>query len=377
MTEKPPTKSEWKKLYALAKRVKDAAPWRYIFEDQVFCFIDPSSQQPCLVSVMGVLGEHISVAVYVGELSIQAVLSVFQQGETEKTPDVLFSTTQIQLSFEDRGDIEKRDYKIIKELGLKFRGKKEWPIFRSVWPSHAPYFVNREEAILLTCALEQLLEVLPQFEHSPDEIPFYSTGQLLFRVPSNSKWISEVRPIPEAPDQTYKLEIDSELVEEVQTLPRVSNILEIDSFINLAGIYGSRSERGVIPHMLLVVEGESGMILGFEILDPSDGMVEMWSEIPQVVLEILADNQIIPETVWVQSPLVHKLLTPIFDQLGIEIKMVFELPKLEEARISMLMSMSGGLPPGLIDAMQQMLEEFGGDFPDDMPPDFFDLFDED
>lgn len=375
--EKSPNKQEWTRLYELASKVKKEKPWEYMLEDQVFCFIDPISQEPCLVSVMGTLGEHISVAVYVGAISIQAVLSVFQQGETEKTPDVLLSTTQVQLSFEDRGDIEKRDYKIIKELGLKFRGKKEWPIFRSVWPSHAPFFVNREEAVLLTCALEQLLEVLPKFKLTADEAPFYSSGELLFRYQENSNWVTENRPIPEAPDLAFNIEIDLELLEAVQDLPRVTNIIEIDSFINLAGIYGSRSERGVIPHMLLAVEGESGMILGFEMLDPSDGMLKMWSDIPQAVLEIFFDNEIVPETVWVQSPLIHLLVKSIFDQLGIEMKMVFDLPKLEEARMSMMMSLGGGLPPGLMDAMQQMLDEFGGDFPDDLPTEFFDLFDED
>lgn len=380
MNNSPNTK-EWKRLYQLAAEIKKAEPWAYMREDQLFCFIDPESQKPCMVSVMGKLGEHLSVTVYIGALSIHNILSVYTYGENERTAELILSTTQVQLSFENRNDIEKRDYQIIKDLGLKFRGRQAWPIFRGIWPSHTPFFIEQAEAKILICGLEQLLEVIPQFKNSPETIPAFSSGELLFRVQENNKWMSENRPQPNAAFETIDVEIEIKDIELLDEMPRVKNIIEIDSFINMAGIYGRRDERGVITHMLMVVDGESGMVLGHELLDPSDGMDEMWSVVPQALIEIFTEHEIVPETVWIRSPLIYNLCKPVFDKLRIEMKMVFELPMLDEAKMGLMASLRGGMPPGMLDMMQKMIEDLSDEFPDGLPDnfptEFFGLLDED
>ncbi len=62
-------------------------------------------------------------------------------------------------SFEDRDLLSNEDRKQIKDLGLAFRGKNAWPVFRQYEPGYNPWFINDEECIFLTHALRQTLFV--------------------------------------------------------------------------------------------------------------------------------------------------------------------------------------------------------------------------
>ena len=94
-------------------------------------------------------------------------------------------------SFEDRKIIDKRDYEIIRKLGLKFRGHNEWPLFRSYVPHHLPWFLNREEVKFLTVALQQAIHVCKQFKNDPEMLISPSNTEILVRVPlkkNSSEW---------------------------------------------------------------------------------------------------------------------------------------------------------------------------------------------
>ena len=46
-------------------------------------------------------------------------------------PELFLRVPQLQASFEDRNELRDKDRQVIKELGLKFRGRQAWPMFRS------------------------------------------------------------------------------------------------------------------------------------------------------------------------------------------------------------------------------------------------------
>ena len=73
-------------------------------------------------------------------------------------------------SFEDREMMEPADLKIIRELGLKFRGRNAWPQFRSYLPGYAPWTLTQDQAEFLTVALNQACEVAPRFKKVPEQL---------------------------------------------------------------------------------------------------------------------------------------------------------------------------------------------------------------
>ena len=163
MTEPRPGLNEWRRLYQAAIRVKEIAPWEWMTEQDVFGVQDPETDEIGFVSVMGTLGEHLAVAVYLGTEGLYSFWG-FQQLAASAPPEALLGIPHLQASFEDRGELTDKDRRVIEGLGLKFRGRQAWPLFRSYRPGYFPWYLEAWEARFLTCALEQAVEVAQRFK---------------------------------------------------------------------------------------------------------------------------------------------------------------------------------------------------------------------
>ena len=67
MVVKSPGIGQWKLLYEAMRKLKDIAPWEYLEEDELFAVQDPDTNEIGFVSIMGAIGEHYAVSVYLGE----------------------------------------------------------------------------------------------------------------------------------------------------------------------------------------------------------------------------------------------------------------------------------------------------------------------
>jgi hypothetical protein len=66
MAENPPTMEEWRELYEAVVRVKELSPWEWMTETDVFAVQNPETDELGFVSVMGMLGEHYAMSLYLG-----------------------------------------------------------------------------------------------------------------------------------------------------------------------------------------------------------------------------------------------------------------------------------------------------------------------
>ncbi len=162
-----PTTADWKRLYELAAELKELAPWKWMDETEIFGVENPDTKEIGFVSPMGMLGEHLSVGVYLGAEGLYGFWD-FQMEGLKAEPFALFEIPQLQVSFENRENLEKQDRDVIKNLGLKFRGSQNYPLFRSIRPGFMLWFITSDEARMLIYAIEQTLEVAPRVRENPD-----------------------------------------------------------------------------------------------------------------------------------------------------------------------------------------------------------------
>jgi hypothetical protein len=64
--EMTPGIREWRRLYESAVRIKEMSPWEWMTETDVFGVRSPETGELGFVSVMGLLGEHYAVSLYLG-----------------------------------------------------------------------------------------------------------------------------------------------------------------------------------------------------------------------------------------------------------------------------------------------------------------------
>lgn len=335
-----PTLQEWKKLYDLMAQVKELAPWEWMEEDDIFGVQMPTTKELGFVSVMGMLGEHFAVAVYQGAKGLGGFWNMHSQG-SDLSPEFVLQVPQLQASFEDRELIDKADREVMKQLGLKFRGANAWPQFRSYRPGCFPWHIEKEEAEMLTCALEQLLDIAPRFKKDPGIFtPTDNEHEYLVRVNKNGKWDDSVQRITFRQEVTLDLMMNEEALEHLRKMMPGKLTLEIDLYMMEEPVQEKRGERPFFPFMLMLADHDSGMILGFDMLTPLPSMEAMWSEIPAIVVEKLAEG-FPPKEVLVKDEMLHLLLQPVAEEAGFRLKKEPRLKMIEYARQE-LQNLMGG-----------------------------------
>jgi hypothetical protein len=334
MSNSTPERSEWSRLYEAAMRVKDLAPWEWMSETDVFGVQDPETGEMGFVSVMGALGEHYSVAVYLGSKGLYSFWN-FQELSPGAPDETFFAMRHLQASFENRNELTPQDRDVIKSLGLKFRGRHAWPMFRSHRPGYFPWYVEAQEARLLACALEQTVDVAPRFEENPEILTPGDEESYLLRVPREEKgvltWEDRAVSVPPPEPESISITMDAGVFEFLKTIPSSRASLEIDLFMFPARI-GERGTRPYLAYMLLVVEAASGMVLGNEVLTADPTPEAMYGVIPVTVVQLLAQMSLKPREVKVRSDLLFQLMEMLAHELGFKVRQSFELPALDEAR---------------------------------------------
>jgi hypothetical protein len=344
MVEDLPTNEQWRRLYEAAVSVKELAPWEWMTETDVFGVQDPETEETGFVSVMGMLGEHFGVSLYPNPRALYGFRALEEAGP-EINPDALLEIPQLQVSFEDRGELDNRDREVIKELGFKFRGRKEWPMFRSYRPGFLPWFLEAEEARSLAEALDQLLEVAPRFREDRSLLAPEDERSYLVRVAHQEGgtrvWEDTVMEVPLPSPVSIQIKMDPGALESLESLPQSGHELEMDLFMFPAPIQGEKGDRPVFPYMLLTVDAGTGMVVGTELLEPLPSLEAMWGSVPLAVTQQLTGLGLRPEKLTVDSELLFGLLQPLAEASRFELELAPFLPALHEAREALLEAFGG------------------------------------
>lgn len=326
-----PTLEEWKKLYDLMAQVRKAAPWDWMEESDIFGIQIPETEELGFVSVMGMLGEHFAVAVYQGAKGLGGFWEMHALGP-KLTPEFALQVPQLQASFEDRDLIAKEDRDVMKKLGLKYRGANAWPQFRSYRPGCFPWFIEKNEAEILTCALEQLLDTAPRFKKDPGIFtPTDNDHEYLVRVNKRGKWEDSLQRITFRHEVMLDLMMNEDALEHLRKMMPGKLTLEIDLHMMEEPVQEKAKERPYFPFMLMLAEHDSGMILGVDLLTPLPSMEAMWSEVPAIVVEKLADG-FPPKEIQVKDDMLYLLLQPVAKELGFRLKKESRLKMINHAR---------------------------------------------
>jgi hypothetical protein len=333
MDEVSPTMQEWRQLYTLMDRLKELAPWEWMDEMDLFGIQNPETGEVGFVSVMGALGEHYAVAVYLGEQGLAGFWNM-QQAGPYLTPDLVLNTPQLQASFEDRNTLHQKDRDVIKQLGLKYRGKQAWPQFQSYAPGMVPWYLSAAEARFLAHAVEQTLDVAARLKSDPTLLAVRADDEDVYmvRVPTQKDgawvWHDQWQPAPQPENRPVPVYMDRKALALLESLPPTMGRIDLDFSWMPVPVLG-KLPRPYYPYNLLIVEPASGMILGNDTMLSEPAFDEMWGNMPVKVAQMLARLRLRPGIIRVRSESVAQFIEPLADHLHIKIERVDELPELE------------------------------------------------
>jgi hypothetical protein len=338
MSEARPSLEEWRRLYEAAIRLKQIAPWEWMEETDVFGVQDPETQELGFVSIMGLLGQHLALGLYLGAEGLYRFWGIQAEPGEMASLEAMLAVRELQVSFEDRDMLDPEDRAVIKELGLTFRGRQAWPLFRSYRPGYFPWFLEPAEARFLTHAIEQAIDVVLRYRDNPDLLQQPGEYDYLVRVPHQEGtalvWEDRIVTVPPVEPELVAVPMDMLALETARKLPRMSQALEVDFFVMPIRV-GTPGERPRYPYMLLLVETSLGLVCGHQLFEVQTSIEATWGLVPLGLVREFLQMKMLPRRVRVMSPYLPIVLKPLSEELGFDIELARELPALQKAKDSL------------------------------------------
>jgi len=328
-----PIDETWAVLYEAAIAFRDTAPWHWMVDVDVFAVENPVDGEVGYCNVIGGGGEEFGLYVFLGAEGFAGYRRIMA-GEVEPESFEARSTMRaLAASFEDRQLLKKQDLALIRSLGLRFRGRKAWPYFRSQSPGYIPWFLSEDEALFLTTALHQAVEMcLRVRDEGLDLLRGDAVGLILTRYYHDGGWLEEWRKprSPEPPSSSPQL--SNELRMRCMSLDHTKLEIswELDSFL-LPMVIQGESERPHHPTCIMAVDREHGLIIDFKLLGPRPSVVEQ----QEAVVDFLEHTGVTPQEIWVATEEFANVVGAITGIIGATLS-VGPLPMSQEAREDLL-----------------------------------------
>ncbi|HXH21694.1 MAG TPA: hypothetical protein VNN10_06665 [Dehalococcoidia bacterium] len=326
--EPVPTAEEWARLFRAALEYKELAPWRWMSDIDLVAVHDPESQSVAYCSVFGDAGEVFGLGVYPGSEGLECYL---RQASGE--PVDLARQLAILASFEDREALDASDRQTIASLGLKLRGRKAWPQFRSFRPGYYPWHLVGWEARMVATALEQVAVAATLLRHRRAEDGQAAGELLLTRRPDRAgSWNTFWEDFPDPPQSPRKppkpdpvrIAAVSQIARRTQLTWEVG-LFEIPAPVRQAG------RRPYLPVIWICTDADSGFVFHAEI-------VESWRTDPELqegLLRVMLASRIRPRRILVADDRSWALAGPVALALGTHIQRVRRLPRYSQAARSL------------------------------------------
>jgi hypothetical protein len=330
-----PSLKEWRSLYKAATELHGLKPWTWMSDTEMFGVKNPDDGQMGYCCVLGELEEVFALVVYLGPEGLAAYLRL-QSGEIDlHDPDVAHVQNCLMASFEDRKDLDQEDLRLIKKLGLKFRGRAAWPQFRSYRPGYVPWYLEGWEARFLRVALEQAAHVASRLKEKRDLLDSPVENSLLTRVQvaqnGNEIWEDRWMELPKVEEKERRGFPVNELRLAATAKPGKlkKETWEIDFFYFPAAV--KEGERPYFPIAALIMDHDSGLAL------------DTWVEAPWKFFALFSDRLLafmdkcatLPGKILIARDDARELLQPITSRLGIKLSLTEMLANVEEFKAAM------------------------------------------
>ncbi len=155
------------RIYQLAFELRKEKLWRILPDTALFAVRLPDGEIG-YCNMMGALGEHLALCLYVGDRGFASYRRLMEREETDlgslREQEILFGQECLQCAYENKDELSPRELAGVRAYAaahqISFRGGHAFPQFMRYRPARFPTFISRQADIRrLSAALEAALEV--------------------------------------------------------------------------------------------------------------------------------------------------------------------------------------------------------------------------
>ncbi|MBN1389114.1 MAG: hypothetical protein JXA22_00570 [Candidatus Thermoplasmatota archaeon] len=307
----------------LTIKIRGLEPWKCLSDDDIFGIEYSKGIAYC--SVIGHTMENRGVVFHLGDEGFRGLLTTLEG--PENPVDALMTWRALSVSFDDRRLLKEKDLEIIRDSGRKFRGRGEWPVFKSFIPGYVPWYISDEEEKVLLELLSLFVIAFNEITRNRKRVSRSIRGvNVLEHSKNGNKWrikkpdLSSEITVPVMQDRTFK--------KLYRVLTRVQKVLEM-SYEPLSSPVREGKDRPFIPIMVFMADRDSKMVLAYGLARIED----LHKVVADVFLESI-ERVGIPTEIHVDREDVHFMLVETVERFGSKIFLGHDLEAVEEVKRS-------------------------------------------
>lgn len=311
--------NQWKELYDETLKLKALEPWKYLDSADLIAIKLQGMEEPVFMSVMGRLGTCYGVSMYEGMDGL-ADFDMVANAEGKNGPsiyDTMMDQSCITWYAGDRDEVPEAQKKVIKELGLKFRGKGQWQYFLSFEKGYTPFTLDARETGILTEAFKGLFMAVRAIKEKRISVDF-EQGEILWRLynTETKEWNMFAGPLPPCKREYPEIELeDQELRQKLKEQRQTNQELAIELAYLQTEIRDQEYDRPLCPRVLIVMDWKRDMILNMDLMRPEDYEIDVILNF--FIPYVLSNGRM--KKIRARNPWVFAALIEICEYCGIEL----------------------------------------------------------
>ena len=338
--ESPLTFRTAKHLFELATTLLTVRPWQFLNDQDLVLLKNPLSNEFCFCSVMGALGEVISLHAYAGDESYRFFKKMAAGGPIS-IGEFYGSLRGVYVEFVGLSQLTPPDRELARAFGHPLKRGSKPPIFRALRPGYYPWYVTEEEGIVLDECIQAVLDFCEHMKDDPQDY-WKKAGIYPSMVPMQTdqdrkRFGVEMAKVPESPAAVpVPVKLDQNRVREVLDRKHPTRgIFETEHFYG-GGMMGKSQERKACVRMCLVADANTGFVFPPELGTPERLTSEMMATALINAIEVAG---YLPSEIRVNCHQCKMFLEPLEREFRLKVTTVKHLPALQEAKEQLLTMM--------------------------------------
>lgn len=324
-------KAQWRRLYELADRLDRLAPWEWMSVADCFGLSFPGMDEPCFVVFGGQPKSFRYVRFLMGWKAFYDLMTRLADA-SKQTPTWLLEIPMIELLFIGKDMLFDHENAFLAALKREPANERGTPIFRAITPGYHPWLPDAGERTLLESALYQAFGMAMRVESDGMLLKSRIPREVLLRTQDGQGgWRDTWSAVKELPDMEVEVRLGVQALRELAGKALWPMSVQVDLVFSPLTI-GVEGKRPRTAYILLVVDVVSGMIVAEELFQAAKGIAQMWSEIPERLLEIFTRLGGCPEAIEISNDRMANLLRPLGEMIPFKMVRRERLAALEAAR---------------------------------------------
>jgi hypothetical protein len=328
--------SAWRRLYDVAARIRALDPWPWMNLGHVFGVQPHGSAGPgfVLFSEQGDPPRR-AVSVYPGWAPFRDAIMSHAHPDGRAPLERTVEESWLRLMFLPQAGLGRGDRAVLVRLGWDLTGADEFPAFCSQKVGYFPDRLGPSEVVWLHAVLYQAYGMALRVETAPDLTQERMPRTFLVRMQDaaggwRDAWVDEP-----AARTDVDVSIDLDRVRRVRCHPAGAAVLQADLVLSPLKMKSAEDHRSEAVFTLLLVNGETRVIIRCDAMQATEGIETMWAQVPGAVLRGLEQLDALPAVIEVRSERMLNVLRPLTELLPFKLTRRENLDALAVARDSL------------------------------------------